>query len=283
MVQQSKKLLLLVIALFSILLLTRVITVSSKLVERVASCCMYPLLVVQKLVVKPLRACTTRKKNIQELTDIIAHYKQQYSDLLSRYISLSAQMVHHRQTTNLAQYAPAYKTDTLCIAQIIVHHCSDAGHFILLDVGTRDGVCQDMIAVYHQCLLGRVSEVYPWYCKVILTTDSLSKVPVICVQTGSQGIYEGLNQSHEARLGFVSHLNMLEIDELVLSSGDGLIYPKGFAVGKIRHFTLDALGLNYIVSVEPLLQVSDIHHCCLVSKGAELLDSAPYVSTVPSN
>jgi len=118
---------------------------------------------------------------------------------------------------------------------------------------------------------------------VTLITDQTSKIPVVCTQTGSQGILEGLNKLDVANLSFVSHLQTMVKDDLILSSGDGLVYPKGFAAGRIVDFSLNANnGLIYLVTVKPLAPLRDIRFCCLLSKGTFYKDPLiPFEDVTP--
>lgn len=269
MMRQSKKLLLLFGAVASFLLLTRTVIIAPALVDALGCWLTYPLILIQNRIVEPWRSWQLRRKSVDELSAALKEHQERAELLLAENIALSGKLLHSEQIAELVSFGERYKTEQAVIGQVILKHVGNAGHFFLVDAGAKRGISVDMIAVYNNCLLGRVSEVHPTYCKVTLITDTLSKVPVICVATQVQGIHEGINSLTESRLEFVSHLQELKTGDLILSSGDGLIYPKGFAVGIVRDFKLDSLGLNYIVSVTPLIDFMAIHHCSLVQKGAE--------------
>jgi rod shape-determining protein MreC len=65
----------------------------------------------------------------------------------------------------------------------------------------------------------------------------------------------------------VSHLAQLKEDDLIISNGKGLIFPRGFGLGRISAFHED--GLHYAVTVKPLLDLSTIDYCYLIKKGDE--------------
>lgn len=271
MMQRSKTVILMVVMTLSVLVLTRVITISPGLVNVVASCYTYPLLIIQHKITEPIRQIVARWQTIEELRALVDYYRRESDKLRAENIELAAEKIYWQHVQELINFTHRYKTERKIGAQVILKQFSDEGHAFLLDVGSNRGVEMDMIAVYNNCLIGRVSEVYPWYCKVMLVTDHLSKVPVVCVSTDAHGIHEGLNNLTETGLSFVSHLQSLIPGDLVISSGDGLIYPKGFAVGKIRGFSLNDLGINYIVAIDPLLNLREINYCYLVAKGAEYI------------
>jgi rod shape-determining protein MreC len=269
MVPHSRKLVLSSILVFGVLLLIRVITIAPGLVDAGAAFCSYPLVVMQYVVVKPWHRWHERKLSLQELADAVVSYRQQVSSLMAENIALKTSLLHVGQMDEVLHFSKRYQSDTLVVGQVILKQFTDTSHFFLLDVGTKRGICKDMIAVRDNYLIGRVSEVYPYYCRVTLITDKTSKVPVICVNTKTQGILEGTSSRREGTMNFVSHLLPLAVDDLVISSGDGLIYPKGFAVGTIKDFTLNSMGVTYQVTVSIQPQWGDISYCCLIQKGAE--------------
>lgn len=268
MVPHSRKLVLSTVFVFGVLLLMRVITIAPGLVDAGAAFCSYPLVVMQYVFVKPWNRAHERKLALQELSNAVVSYRQQVASLMAENIALKASLLHAGQMDEVLHFANQYKSDVLVVGQVILKQFTDTGHFFLLDAGAKRGVCKDMIVVRDNCLIGRVSEVYPWYCRVTLITDKTSKVPVICVKTKTQGILEGTSSRCEGTMNFVSHLLPLEAGDLVISSGDGLIYPKGFAVGTIKDFTLNSMGVTYQVSVSIQPQLDDIAYCCLIQKGA---------------
>jgi len=266
---QSKKFTFSCIALVSVLILTRIITISPTLLSSLTSLCTYPIVVWQHCVVRPIQQIVVGRKSHDELVGLVAAYQQQVSQLLAENIQQAATLAHMQHVDEMVSFVKRYKTDQTMVAQVMLKHISPEGHFFLIDAGARRGIVQDMIAVHKNCLIGRVTEVYPHYSKVMLITDRLSKVPIVCLATHTQGIHEGSNDITQSKLEFISHLNPLQKDDLVMSSGDGLIYPKGFGVGKIKDFSLNGLGLTYVVSVEPLVKMDDIEYVCLIQKGAE--------------
>lgn len=281
--KQTRNVVLSIMALFSILLMMRVVTLAPQVLDSIAATCAYPFLLLQDSLVKPLVRMTARRASLTEVTKALGEYKEQNSALLADNIACKATQLNAKQMEEALRFSERYSTHDAVVGQVILRHFSKEAQFYLLDVGELRGICIDMIAVYKNCLVGRVTEVYPRYCKVTLITDQTSKVPVICVKTGSQGILEGLNSLEKTNLAFVSHLLAMEKDDLVLSSGDGLVYPKGFAAGKVLDFSLNENnGLIYQVSVLPLAPLRDIRFCCLLSKGTFYKDPlVPFEEVVP--
>jgi len=65
-------------------------------------------------------------------------------------------------------------------------------------------------------------------------------------------------------LRYVSHLEDVKMDDMLLSTGDGLIFPNGFALGKITK--IEQGGLFYDIEVKPSLDFHTLRYCTLLTK-----------------
>jgi len=150
------------------------------------------------------------------------------------------------------------------VGHIIFKHISEQAHYVLVNQGAAHGIETGMVAVYNNCLVGKVEEVYPWYCKVVAITDRSCKVAGYCESTKSAGIHVGSNQLSLTSLERVSHLEKVNDGDLILSSGEGLVFPQGFALGRIKEQKKE--GLWYQIGVEPLIDLSKLSYCMFISK-----------------
>lgn len=104
--------------------------------------------------------------------------------------------------------------------------------YIIIDVGSKDGVYQNQAAVYAGgILVGKVSEVYEHTSKVSLLTSSSSTINVITQKSRSNGVVKG-RYSTGVRLEMINQNEELEQGELIVTSGLENGIPKGLLVGK---------------------------------------------------
>jgi rod shape-determining protein MreC len=139
----------------------------------------------------------------------------------------------------------------------------------LIDAGSSKGVEKDMVVVYKHCLVGKVTEVYPWYSKVVAITDRTCKVAVQCVNQKTTGIHEGTNDLGATQLKYVSHLEPIEVGDYLISSGEGLVFPRGLGVGQI--VSCAQSGLYHVIEVKPLIDMQKIAYCTVIKRGASML------------
>jgi rod shape-determining protein MreC len=237
------------------------------LAHSIASYLAYPVLLVQHKYVTPLKQLFARKRERQLLETMVTQLQTEKEELNGRLVELQATTDYATHTQELAAFKKRYDCSYAVMTQVLMWHITDQAHSIIIDAGSNKGVQKDMVAVYNNMLLGRVIEVYPHYSKVVLITDASCKVAAYCVGTQTTGIHAGLNQTAGTVLHHVSHLLPLQENDMVLSSGEGLVFPRGFGLGRIKKFTLD--GLLYHVDIEPLCDITQIQHCYVLQKGNE--------------
>ena len=233
------------------------------LVENVSSCMMYPFLQVYRYKVKPIGAVIARRKSKKELQRLLAKRESQLLQVLSENIVLKMAVDFEHETKELQRFKRRYKTNELICTQIIARTHNAQRHEWLIDVGSKDGVQKNMVAIFKNCLLGKITAVYPWYSKVTVLSDKTCNVAAFCLKTKATGIVHGAKQD-SLQLDHVSHLATIIQNDLVVSAGKGLIFPRGFALGKIEAARKG--NLCYDISVKPMLDFDSIEYCYLIKK-----------------
>lgn len=230
-----------------------------------ASYLTYPILAFQKSVIEPWHARRAHKESLESYEAKYKNLQQQYQHMCAENISLRVSQKYQNDIFELIDFKQRYNPTFGVVAQVLTKHAADDGQYFLVAAGSQKGVTQDMVAVYKSFLVGRVTEVYPWYSKVSLITDERCKIAAYCEKTNSCGIHEGCNNAGATALKFVSHLDVIEEGDLVVSSGKGLVFPQGFALGRIK--TTRQTELFHEVEVEPLIDLYSLDYCLIIDKG----------------
>lgn len=111
---------------------------------------------------------------------------------------------------------------------------------LTLGKGARDGVRLDDAVVDTAGVLGRVIALGPHVARVQLLTDRDSGVGVLVERTRVGGVVSGqLGPSEEAGsldlvLNYVPTTADVAVGDVVITSGQDRVYPKGLVVGRVR-------------------------------------------------
>lgn len=226
------------------------------------SCISYPFLVVQNKIVTPTK---NYFRSVNALKIENEQLRIERDKLLAKNIKHKAVKSYYSDVKEVVDFKQQnYNVENGTFAQILMKSFLSNENFFLLNQGSSSGVLVDMVAIYKNNLIGRVTEVFPYYSKLTLITDKSCKVAAYCSKTKTKGIHRGNNNKAETKLMYISHLNNIQEDDLLISSGEGLVFPQGFALGKIKSFAKKEVQLK--VKVEPLVDLSAIEYCYLVKK-----------------
>ena len=102
---------------------------------------------------------------------------------------------------------------------------------VLLNVGARDGIRDGWATMDGLGLVGRISGVGQTTARVILLTDSASRIPVTILPSGQKALLSGDNSSAPP-LDFLENQDLVRPGDSVVTSGDGGLFPAGLLVGQ---------------------------------------------------
>ena len=222
----------------------------------------YPLLLLDHTIMQPTKRWWLWRQGVDELQVLSENLLKERNELLNKLIVLKGTRDYLVDCAECLEFKKRYEPKNALVTQVLLRQCSDAGHYFYIDAGENRGIKNDMVAVYENCLVGKVSEVYPHYSKVMLITDKECKVAVHCLDTGARGIHSGLNDAAKSVIEFVNHLDVVRDGDMVVSHGEGLIFPRGFAVGKVVSHELE--GVQCRIYVEPSINLKNLEHCLLL-------------------
>ncbi|MBU2867098.1 rod shape-determining protein MreC [Pacificibacter marinus] len=103
---------------------------------------------------------------------------------------------------------------------------------VLLNVGSRDGILDGWATMDGIGLVGRISGLGENTARVVLLTDSNSRLPVTIQPSGQRAILSGDNTARPP-LEFIESLELVRPGDRVVSSGDGGVFPSGLVIGQV--------------------------------------------------
>lgn len=122
---------------------------------------------------------------------------------------------------------------------------------VLLNVGARDGIQDGWATMDGLGLVGRISGVGQTTARVILLTDSNSRLPVTIQPSGQRALLAGDN-SQAPPVEFLENPDLVRPGDRVVSSGDGGMFPAGLLVGQVAQGTDGRLRVRLSADYERL-------------------------------
>jgi rod shape-determining protein MreC len=117
-------------------------------------------------------------------------------------------------------------------AEVLAVSANDYRRRIVLNVGSRQGVKPKDAVFCAQGVVGQVIEVSPLSCRVLLLTDTEASIGAMVQRTTVRGVVGGTGE----RIATMKYLNFnadVREGDLVVTSGESQIFPKGLIVGRV--------------------------------------------------
>jgi rod shape-determining protein MreC len=103
---------------------------------------------------------------------------------------------------------------------------------LLIDRGTASGVHRGMAVVTPDGIVGNVVAVFPFASQVLSVTDPGFAAGIESQKNHVHGVLKGVG-SGTARVDYVPTGQKIEVGEMLYTSGEDRIFPKGLPVGKV--------------------------------------------------
>ena len=121
---------------------------------------------------------------------------------------------------------------------------------VAVNRGSNQGVQKGMVVVTHLGLVGKVAEVHPNACKVLLISDPSSVVNSVVQRTRVEGVATG-RPDGKLTLQYVPKNADVQAGDIVISSGLGGGFPRGLLIGKVEQATSNDQDLFKTVNLAP--------------------------------
>ena len=106
-------------------------------------------------------------------------------------------------------------------------------------------------------VVGRIVSLSPNYAKVLLIIDQNSAVDCLIQRSRDRGMLKGWS-SELCRLDYVGKSSDVMLEDVVVTSGLGGIFPKGLSVGQVANVTEAPGELFKQVEVSPAVDFSKL-------------------------
>jgi rod shape-determining protein MreC len=149
------------------------------------------------------------------------------------------------------------------MASVIGRSTLPAQHTVLLDRGARDGITVDTVIVDVSGLIGRVVELQPDSCLVLLLTDPESRVAGLVERSRETGLLVGKGWGQCEFIYLEADADIQEGDRIV-TAGLGGPFPKGLLLGTVSRVTRQDLTGSSVAAVEPAARLSRLEEVLCV-------------------
>ncbi len=148
-------------------------------------------------------------------------------------------------------------------AQVIAKDVSHEFRSLRINKGTSSGIQRGMAVVTHEGVVGKILRAAAEYSDVITLVDNLSSIDAIVQRSRSHGILEGATDD-ACILKYALRTDDIEVNDVIVTSGLGGIYPKGLMLGTVTKVNKKNYGITQDVEVKPNIDFPKLEEVLVV-------------------
>ena len=219
-------------------------------IRAAVSAALFPL---QQLVHSPSAASAWLQSSLATRRALLAENQalrdqaRETSLKLLRFESIEQENVRLRA---LVQAAPP-EAERVQAATVLRVDLDPLRHRVLVDRGTRDGVSRGQPVIDGSGVFGQTTNVGPMAAEVILLSDPTHAMPVQVERNGLRTIAVGSGEPDRLTLPYLPRNADVQVNDRLVSSGLGGVFPAGLPVGRISAVKRDPSQPLAIVSAVP--------------------------------
>lgn len=191
-------------------------------------------------------------KNLKKEADSL---KLKNQELLAK-ITILEELKNENEILRQALNINLAKEFSLSLAQVIGKDISQ--DFILINKGSKDGISENFPVISQQkILLGKISEVYKDYAKVMLISNKESSFDGKIIEKETLGQVLGKG-SFKVLFDLISPEQEITEGDLVETSALGGTFPKGLLVGQITEVKRSDVQPFYQAEISPFFDLGKL-------------------------
>jgi rod shape-determining protein MreC len=203
--------------------------------------------------------------------------------LLNEIAGLQEMSLEHERLKKVVSFQESLDGKKV-VAQVIAQDVSPEFRMIRINKGEAAGIETGMAVVALEGVVGRVIRVSKDFSDVLTLLDSSSAIDGLIQRNRSRGIVEGLGGLNLS-MKYLRRTDEVLVDDVILSSGIGGLFPKGLNIGKVISASKKNYGISQDVEVAPAVDFHRLEEVVVVDPPKQPIDVVapviPVVSTAP--
>lgn len=156
------------------------------------------------------------------------------------------------------------RVEKVLIAELVAVEMESFRKQIVINKGQRENIYSGQPVVDANGIMGQVMHVNPFSSTVILITDATHAMPVQINRNGLRAVAVGTGENGMLMLENLPTNSDIQVGDLVISSGLGDRFPKGYPVGTISKISIEPGEAFAMVQVKPSAKLEQSREVLLV-------------------
>lgn len=209
------------------------------------------------------RNVSNRFYTYEELHEENTFLKQQLREIRTDLLRYDSLIKDNEELRNLNN-SPIKEDFRKLGAEVMMVDTNSFSQTIIINRGKEDGVYEGQPVINEEGVIGQVTSIANYTSRVLLLTDQNHSIPVIVMRNGIRAIASGTGVVNELSLVNMPRNVDIQVGDLLVSSGLGGKFPKGYPVGRVVMFDKQE-GMQFAdIKVQPLASLDRLRYMLLI-------------------
>ncbi|OZT84818.1 rod shape-determining protein MreC [Vibrio sp. 03_296] len=150
------------------------------------------------------------------------------------------------------------------VAEVMAVDTSPYRHQVVIDKGGIDGVYIGQPVINEKGIVGQITFVSAHNSRVLLLSDAKNAIPVQVVRNDIRVIASGNGSIDEIQLEHIPTSTDVQVDDLLVTSGLGGVYPEGYPVAYVTSVEHDTRREFAAIKAKPVVEFDRLRYLLLV-------------------
>jgi rod shape-determining protein MreC len=219
----------------------------------------------------------TVPRDVASLRQSNAQLEADVARLQAQVIELQQQVTETNILSALVDFARANPEYSYKAAAVIGRDPSPFLRYVIINVGSNEGVLPGMPVVTDKGLVGRVDAVIAEAARVQLVTDAASAINVRMQASNTEAMLVG-SITGDLSLDMIPQDAKVQVGDVVLTSGLGGNYPANLLVGQVVSVRTLQFELFQQAAIQPNVDFNQLQFVLVISN-FKPVDIAPLIGT----
>jgi rod shape-determining protein MreC len=233
----------------------------------------------QTLFYKPSHAVSVFFRDLRELfvvyeeNQVLKQTLAQYARDTVRLNELEAQNIRLKDALQFTESQKKANDYIWRIAEVISASPDLFNNTVVIDLGEKHGIKENMAVMSVDGLIGRVVRVFPFHSNVQLLTDINERNPeskaIAATIKGKEDSTFGIVESFDRERGLlvmskIGQNDKVEEGDLVITSRLSQVFPRGIVIGEVVSIREGDFGITRVADIKPAANMTHLHEVFVI-------------------
>ncbi len=208
-------------------------------------------------------------KSVDELLDENQSLRDEIERLEGEVADRDATKEENARLREYLNVKKTYPDFELMDALIVAREGDNNTTFLTLDRGEDDGVEVGMPIIVSSGVVGSVCEVGKSWCRVRVMSESSAGTGAYVQRSGEIGIVSGditLGLENKCRLRYLSEDADINVGDLIYTSGEGSVYPRGLLIGRVSSVDKDEFLRQKTAVIDTAVNFKELKYVMIITE-----------------